>query len=272
MSWMRRYAVRCCRMPSLLSPSSSGHQHHPSLKRRRRQITASAGLGSYVETDLAREFVRRFHPHAREGTVQNVRNRRGRFPWKLESLPQNSTSRDCRARARSRCGKDTTKTRGHKPPESSSRPSAMSMTRKSRREWQPQEGRSYTFTANSTKPDGTRFPNLDPCARTRRKQNARTPNDPPNTRSSRSRSRVRRILHRAQDEGAVHENDQASNFRDHPRDGYSELRLRDYGYPMPQKKGAYVRAWMAETYLPEHAMMEDPEESVWIGEVRSMGH
>jgi hypothetical protein len=130
MSWMRRYAVRCCRMPSLLSPSSSGHQHHPSLKRRRRQITASAGLGSHVETDLAREFVRRFHPHAREGTVQNVRNRRGRFPWKLESLPQKSTSRDCRARARSRCGKDTTKTRDHKPPESSSRPSAMSMTRK----------------------------------------------------------------------------------------------------------------------------------------------
>jgi hypothetical protein len=51
--------------------------------------------------------------------------------------------------------------------------------------------------------------------------------------------------HRAQNESAMSDSDQSSNFRDHISDGYGAPTLRAYGYPMPEKRKDRIRNWMS---------------------------
>lgn len=57
----------------------------------------------------------------------------------------------------------------------------------------------------------------------------------------------RSILHHAQDDRAISESDQSSNFRDHGSDGYGTSTLRRIGYPMKAKKKNRVHSWMGST-------------------------
>jgi hypothetical protein len=80
------------------------------------------------------------------------------------------------------------------------------------------------------------------------------------------------ILRRAQDERAISESAQSSHFSNHPSDGYSELTLDEYGFPMREKKAAYVHDWIANRNPPKPAVKLDADEGKWVSDVKSMGY
>lgn len=86
----------------------------------------------------------------------------------------------------------------------------------------------------------------------------------------------RSILHRAQDDHAISESDQSSNFRDRESDGYGASALKSMGYPLAEKRKNCVREWMSggprrrmAQQIGQDAEAADKEGS-WVGRVDSM--
>lgn len=57
------------------------------------------------------------------------------------------------------------------------------------------------------------------------------------------------VLRNAQNEGAISDENQWQNFKDHESDGYSDATLERQGCPMPEKKDERVDEWIADVTL-----------------------
>lgn len=85
-----------------------------------------------------------------------------------------------------------------------------------------------------------------------------------------AQAEYRVILHQAQDERAISESEQSSNLRDHSSDGYSPSTLQEYGWPISEKKEAYVQGWMDNSDPPKPAVRLDAEEGKWVANFQAM--
>jgi hypothetical protein len=86
----------------------------------------------------------------------------------------------------------------------------------------------------------------------------------------------RSILHRAQNDHAISESDQSSNFRDHESNGYGASSLRSMGYPIAQERKDRVHDWMVgglrrrKPQLDGQPAEASEEEGTWFDRVKSM--
>ncbi|GAB7329075.1 hypothetical protein MBLNU13_g00912t1 [Cladosporium sp. NU13] len=86
----------------------------------------------------------------------------------------------------------------------------------------------------------------------------------------------RSARHRAQNEHAMNDSDQSSNFRDNISDGYGANTLKAHGYPMAEKKRHRIQSWMSPSSRRRRKQQvrqssgASDKEGTWLDHVGSM--